>query len=109
MMFGFAAHRRQLLDGELRRMAAELPALGVLRAYLAGDLAAGTVTPESGLELVLVQDTDEPFHRRADFFMSHLRPRAATEFVVYTPVEFERCAETDPYLIAVLTKTDAIA
>lgn len=102
MMFGFAAERRRLLEAELVRVAEELPRLGVRRVYLAGDLAADAVGPESELALVIVQDTDEPFHRRADFFVDHLRPQAGTRYLVYTPEEFEACADHDPLLIATL-------
>ena len=102
IMFGFATHRRQQLDAELRRMAEELPRLGVGRAYLSGDLADGTVDVESELEIVLVHETAEVFHRRPDFFTTHLRPRVATHFIVYTRHEFEALQDDDPVLEAVI-------
>ncbi|MFN0146389.1 MAG: hypothetical protein ACKVT1_07765 [Dehalococcoidia bacterium] len=102
MMFGFAGHRRQQLEAELRRMAEELPRLGVERAYLAGDLAGGAVRVESDLEIVLVHETAEPFHRRPDFFTTHLRPCVSTRFIVYTPAEFDRWQDDDPFLRAVI-------
>ena len=98
VMIGFAARRRELLEAELQRMAAELPMLGVERSYLLGDLATGEVEVGSALELVLVRETAEPFHRRADFFVSHLQPRVGTHFWVYTPEEFEELGERDPVL-----------
>ena len=98
VMIGFAARRRELLEAELQRMAAELPMLGVERSYLTGDLARDEVDIGSALELVLVRETDEPFHRRADFFVSHLQPRVATRFWVYTPQEFESLGERDRVL-----------
>jgi hypothetical protein len=100
MMFGFAQHRRQLLEGELARMLPELAPFGALRAYLVGVLARGTVGPESELELVLVQETAEPFRRRPDFWTAHLRPKCGTRFLVYTPEEFETLADEDPILLA---------
>src|SRR6266545_5203325 len=98
MMFGFAEHRRQLLEAELARFQREAPALGALRAYLIGDVARARVNPASELELVLVQQTAEPFRRRSDFWVTHLRPRAATRFLVYTPEEVDTLAEVDPLL-----------
>ena len=98
VMIGFAERRRELLEAELQRMAGELPTLGVERSYLTGDLARGEVEVGSALELVLVRETDEPFRRRADFFVSHLQPRVATYFWVYTPEEFEELRERDPVL-----------
>lgn len=98
IMFGFARQREELLRGELRRIAAELPALGAIRAYLVGNLVDGRVEPDSELELILVQATDEPFHRRADFWVTHLRPRFGTRFQVYTPREVEQLGASDPIL-----------
>ena len=99
MMFGFSGQRRLMLEEEARRIAGELMGFGALRAYLIGDLSRGTVGPESELELVIVQETDEPFHRRADFWVGHVRPRVGTRFLVYTPDEFEAFEEIDPLLI----------
>ncbi len=98
VMIGFAERRRELLEAELQRMAAELPMLGVERSYLLGDLATGEVDVASALELVLVRETAEPFQRRADFFVSHLQPRVATHYWVYTPEEFDELGERDPVL-----------
>ena len=64
MMFGFAEHRRQLLEAEVRRFAEEAPPFGAMAAWIVGDLARGQVDPEPELELVIVQMTDRPFHRR---------------------------------------------
>ena len=98
LMFGFAQQRRKLLEAELLRIAAELPALGVERADLTGDLAGDRVQRDSELELVLVHRTGEAFHRRSDYFVDHLRPRVGTRFHVYTPEEFRQLSETDPLL-----------
>lgn len=79
-------------------MADAAPALGALQLYLVGDLARGGVRPESELELVLIQETDVPFHRRPDFWVSHLRPRVGTRFSVFTPEEFDELEQEDPLL-----------
>ena len=99
MMFGFSGQRRQLLEAEAQRFAAEAYGYGALRAYLVGDLAAGVVGPATELELVIVQETDEPFHRRADFWVAHIRPRVGMRFLVYTPEEFEAVEEDDALLL----------
>ena len=98
IMFGFSEQRRQLLLAELRRMSAEMPQFGALRAYLTGAFALGQAEPATELELVVVQATEEPFHRRPDFWVSHLRPRVGTRFLVYTPDEVESLQEIDPVL-----------
>jgi hypothetical protein len=98
-MFGFSKHRKAQLTEELRRIAPELARLGVERVWLAGDLIEERVTPESQLELVLVHPTREPFHRRSDFFVTHLRPTVGTQFVVYTPEEFDTLQDRDDILV----------
>ena len=100
MMFGFSQHRRLQLEAELQRIAAEVPPFGAMRMVVIGDLAAGRVTPRSELELVIVQLTDLPFHRRPDFWVTHLRPRVGTRFLVYTPEEAEALVDLDPVLRA---------
>ena len=97
-MFGFARQRRKMLEAELERFVQEMPTLGMLRMWVVGDLARGSVSPGSELELVLVQQTDDPWHRRADFWHSHLRPRVGATFHVFTPDELEELDAADPVL-----------
>jgi len=102
MMIGFAQQRRAMIEAELARFVEELPPLGVQRVYVAGAFARDDVRADTPLEVVLVHPTDEPFHRRADFFVDHLRPRLQTRFLVYTPEEFAALAGEDPLLIRTL-------
>ena len=97
-MFGFGTQRRALLMAELERIADELPSLGSRGTLLLTDLGANTVAPDAELELLLIQETDEPFHRRADFWVTHLRPRVGIHFFVYTPAEFEQLGDQDPVI-----------
>jgi len=100
IMFGFARQRRQMLEAELQRFIDEMPPLGMTRLFLIGKLARGTsIAPDTGLQLVVVQETAEHFHRRADFWVTHLRPSVATHFHVYTEHEFDAMTDRDPILI----------
>jgi hypothetical protein len=108
MMFGFSQQRRRMLDAEAERLTNELPPLGVLRMYLIGDFGAGRVEPDTELELLIVQETDEPFQRRPDFFVSHVRPRIGTRFIVYTPGEFEELEADDPVIRLALTSGELL-
>ena len=100
IMFGFARQRRQMLDAELMRLIDEMPPLGMTRLILIGKLARGSdVTPDTGLQLIVVQETAEPPHRRADFWVTHLRPAVATHFHIYTEREFDSLTSQDPLLI----------
>ena len=100
IMFGFARQRQQILEAELNRFIEEMPPLGMTRLMLIGDLARGNpVSPDTGIDLVLVQETDEPPHRRADFWVTHLRPAVSTNFNVYTSDEFNSMLNTDPLIV----------
>ena len=95
---GFSRYRRQSLERELERISEMFPQLGVERAILIGDMAADEVGPESSLDLIMVQDIPGNFTRRMDFFTSHLGPMLATNFLVYTPEEFDTLKEANPSL-----------
>jgi predicted nucleotidyltransferase len=98
MMYGFGGQRRQMLEAELQRFVDEMPQLGMETMYLAGPYARGEIRPDTVLDLVVVQETDTPAHRRADFWTTHLRPRLGVNFFVYTRDEFENPPANDPLL-----------
>ena len=108
MVFGFATHRRQQLEAEFLRIAGSMRQLGAERFWLAGDLARDRVRPDSELELLVVHETEQPFHRRSDFFQTHLRPQVGTTFIVYTPDEFAELGERDPVIVAITSKSDEV-
>ena len=108
MVFGFSRQRQQLLEAEFLRIAGEMRQLGTERFWLSGDLARGRVGPESELELVIVREMAEPFHRRSDFFQTHLRPRVGTRFAVYTPAEFEELEDQDLVIRQAVTLGDPV-
>ena len=98
MMYGFGPQRKQMLEAELQRLIDEMPQLGMTSMYLVGAFARGEIGPGSVLDLVVVQETDEPPHRRADFWTTHLRPRIGVNFYVYTSDEFVNPPARDPIL-----------
>ena len=108
IMFGFARQRRQMLEAELERFIEEMPQLGLIKMWIYGDLSSGNVTPDSELELVLLQVTDEPWHRRGDFWMSHLRPRVGSQFYVFTPEEFDSLSHIDPVLVETIKNGESV-
>ena len=95
---GFSKFRRQMLEQELERVTQMMRQLGVKQAILTGDLVTEQVGPESTLDLILVMDIPGKFVRRMDFFTSHLGPMVATNYLVYTPEEFDTLKETSPFL-----------
>tara|TARA_Y100000996_G_scaffold170811_1_gene132749 strand:- start:4207 stop:4548 length:342 start_codon:yes stop_codon:yes gene_type:complete len=107
-MIGFAENRRNMLQAELMRFLDELPPLGVQQIFVIGDFALSHVGIETALELLIIQETDEPFHRRSDFFVDHLRPRIETRFYVYTPDEFDQLKDVDPFLVRHINQSEAV-
>lgn len=108
MVFGFATHRRQQLEAEFLRIAGSMRQLGAQRFWLSGDLARGEVRPDSELELLIVHETEQPFHRRSDFFQTHLRPQVGTSFTVYTPDEFAELGERDRVILQATSLSDEV-
>jgi hypothetical protein len=97
-----------LLESEVHRFVDVAARYGAMAVWIVGDMARGRVGPESELELVIVQMTDEPFQRRGDFWESHIRPRVGTRYLVYTPDEMDEYGDIDPLLIEAATRGEAI-
>ena len=101
---GFTKYRKQILERELENITGLLPQLGVEKVILFGDMVADNIAPDSQIDLIVVQNTDSTFGRRADFFSYHLSSFAAVDCQVYTPEEFEQLENTLPALFAASTK-----
>lgn len=84
-----------MLEAELQRFVEEMPQLGMESMYLVGPFARGETDPATVLDLLVIQETSEPRHRRSDFWTTHLRPRIGVNFYVYTPGEFENSPASD--------------
>jgi len=63
---------------------------GVAEAYLMGSVAAGTAGPWSDLDVVVVQETDEPFVERPRAFADLHDLGVPVDVLVYTPEELKR-------------------
>ena len=95
---GFSLYRKDMLERELGNIENLLPTLGVEKVILIGDMVTEAYTPESEIKLVVVQETDRPFGRRADFFSYHLDSAVAVDTLVYTPEEFASLPDHLPAL-----------
>ena len=100
MRVGFTKFREQMLEKELENISGLLPQLGVEKVILTGDMITGDIAPDSRIDLIVVQKTDQTFGRRADFFSYHLSSMVAVDSQVYTPEEFEELENTLPALYA---------
>ena len=104
MRIGFSEFRRKMLEQELGNIIGVLPQLGIEKAILVGDMVTDNYRPDSRIELIIVQRTQSPFGRRADFFSYHLDSTVAVDTQVYTPEEFETLREPLPSLHHVCEK-----
>ena len=95
---GFSRYRKEILERELGTIMEIFPILGVEKVILTGDMATEDYAPDSRIELIVVQNTDLSFGRRADFFSYHLNTGVAVDTQVYTPEEFEILQESLPAL-----------
>lgn len=98
MMFGFAAQRKKILESEIERFITEMPQFGAKKIILIGDLVNGKINIDSGIELIITQDTNEPPKDRSDFWITHLRPSVKTDFHVFTPKEFDSFSKKDNFV-----------
>lgn len=91
--------RRRLLVAELERFLKILPGLnGLERVIVFGSLAGGETHPWSDLDIAIIQRTDLPFFVRLRAARRLLRPRVATDLLIYTPAEFEQLACERPFI-----------
>jgi predicted nucleotidyltransferase len=82
-----------LLAQELARMTAELEHLGTRLVVLFGSYAQGRRDLFTDLDLLVVMESDVPFVERVAALYAKLRPKVATDILVYTPGEFEEMKE----------------
>ena len=85
--------RRTLLLSELERIRVILAGVPSIRQVLVfGSVATGDVHEWSDLDLVIVQDTTARFLDRTQILTDLIRPKVATQFLVYTPRELTEIA-----------------
>ncbi len=83
--------RKRLLEQELARY------LDLLIEYsdpeqilVFGSLATGEIHPWSDIDLLIIQETDQPFLQRLRRIRRLIQPKVGTDILVYTPAEFEQ-------------------
>ena len=87
------AHKRALWQ-EVRRLTGVASELGVQRVVLFGSLLDREPGLTTDLDLLIVWETSLSFLERTVELYRRLRPRVATDLLVYTPSEMERMIHT---------------
>ena len=78
IVFGFSNHRKNLLEKELSKFSTESKQLGAKSLGVFGDYPLGNVLPDTSLDLLIIQETDEMFHNRDCLLYTSPSPRDAT-------------------------------
>ena len=103
---GRSRHREARLSrllSELDRIAGVLAGRSdVRRVVVFGSMARGDPSPESDLDLLIVQATEQRFLDRLDQMYRLLVPQVACDILVYTPEEFERLQKESPFVARVV-------
>jgi HEPN domain-containing protein/predicted nucleotidyltransferase len=83
-----AQARARRLRAELDRMRAVLAQVSNVRQVIVfGSVATGSVSAWSDLDVMVVQQTEQPFVERAVALARLVRPQVGVQFLVYTPEE----------------------
>ncbi len=98
IVFGFSNHRNNCLEKELSKFSNDSKQLGAKSLAVFGDFSLSKVKPDTSLDLLIIQETNEKFINRDEFWITHLRPSVHTRFFVYTPEEY-KLLSADNYAI----------
>ncbi len=92
--------RRVELESELQRYVATLSGDPTVRKVLVFGSMAGNeaLATTSDIDLVVIQETDVPFWPRMKRMRRRLRPRVATDLLVYREDEWAELQRTRPFV-----------
>jgi predicted nucleotidyltransferase len=93
-----SASRKLLLENELKRIVAILKREDISKIILFGSMCGENIGSTSDIDLVVVQKTQKRFLQRIDDLIQLIRPRCATDILVYTPEEFEQLQLTNSFI-----------
>ena len=82
------------VDRFVRELSQERETVGIV---LFGSLADGVLRECSDIDMVVVKDTNVPFLERLRQMRGQLKPKVATDFLVYTSEEIERLWLNRPF------------
>jgi len=90
--------RRSMLQSETERFVAELSRdRDIVGVVLFGSLVDGALNACSDIDLMVVKQTDAPFLDRLRSLRRQLRPKVATDILVYTMDEVTRLWRDRPF------------
>ena len=79
------------------------------KVILFGSMASGNVAEWSDLDLVIIQETQQPFIRRSEEIALLCLAPVGVDYLVYTPAEFEQMiADQNPFVLEEIIKKGKI-
>lgn len=94
-----SVERKQHLEQELARFVQLLTEHSdPEKIIIFGSLASGDIHAWSDIDLVIVEETEQPFLQRSRSVRRLLRPTVGTDILVYTPDEFEQMGQDRPFV-----------
>lgn len=88
----------KLLEQEKQRILDELTRMGAEKIILFGSLARNDCGIQSDLDLLVVMESQEDFLTRVAEIYRAIKPLVAADILVYTPEEFARLKENNPFI-----------
>lgn len=95
-------HRLRAELDRIRTVLSGEPSVKQVRVF--GSVALGTTHDWSDLDVMVVEETDQPFIDRALRLADLVNPQVGTQFVVYTPAELQTLADRPFVQVEILRK-----
>ncbi len=97
-----ARQRKASLAKEVKRITSILKSMGAKKIILFGSLVRNQVRVASDVDIIVVLDTKKKFLDRLDEIYRRIAPSIAVDILVYTPSEFNKMKETNPFVMRAL-------
>ncbi len=91
--------RKKLLQKELKRMVTVLKEkYHPQKIILFGSFADGELKEWSDIDILIVKNTHQRLIDRIGKVIDICNPKIATDFIVYTPLEFRQLSKIEPFV-----------
>ncbi len=89
---------KKRLHKELKSILKQLKKFGIKKAILFGSLARGEVGITSDIDLIVILESNIPFHKRLKELYKEIDYHEPLDLLAYTPAELERTLEVSSFL-----------
>jgi predicted nucleotidyltransferase len=89
---------KERLHKELKNVLKQLKRFNIKKVILFGSLARGDVGITSDIDLIVILESDVPFHKRLKKLYEEIDYHEPLHLLAYTPEELERTLEVSSFL-----------